>query len=315
LVAYRFNELNEDLREKLRQMPATSKQASLRSGGSIALEMLKSMLLKGEDGELYSFVWTDSLSNEMVDTLLSFGQASMRSHLSMNSKFMYTPAHIERMLLDTNSDVVVGVLRRKEIKITREQFDRGINSAEPNIAFWYGQRNEFEPSTDQYESALTSPDAPTRRGAAFDLRFTPTAEQTKRALKDPAIRNIFIGRKDVTLTDADFDACTISQDVGERFACVRRSDYPLTQQRFNIVFSDWNQNVPRFFLQRTGVPQPDLSPYIRNALETGSEKLQLTIAQMNELNLDDGLLKLGSQSKNTAVRAAFCRRQINLCGQ
>jgi hypothetical protein len=135
LVSSRFTQLNESQKASLRSLPVTQKQAALRSGGTIALDMLRGMLKRGEDGELLSIAWSEDLTPEMVDAILELRKTATRSHFSMSSKFMYSPAQIEQMLLDANAEVVIGVLRRNELKITREQFDRGISSAPPNIAF------------------------------------------------------------------------------------------------------------------------------------------------------------------------------------
>jgi hypothetical protein len=308
-----FRNLTPEQQAALRSIDATRQDAVLRSGGPQAVALLRSLIQSGKEDSLHYFVWTDPMSPEMVDSILQLGTPALRSHLAMNSQFMYSPAQIERMLTDPVRDVVVGVLRRNEIDITREQYDRGIDTAPPDVAFWYRSKDRFVPTPAQIEAGLTAAEASTRRGWAMDLRYTPTPAQTRRAMQDDAIVTSFLGRRDVIISDAEFEACTTATDVGVRFACVSRPDYPLTQARFEAIASDWNSNVLRFFLERKGVERPDLDPFIRQALVSAKVDVLLSMAANSALPLEPAHFELASRSPHEKVRQAFCRRQSKPC--
>lgn len=313
LVTNKFRSLTPEQQAVLRESPITRRDATLRSGGPAALSLLREMLEKDDESGLNRFVWTDALSVEMVDTVLKFGSPSMRKHLAMNSKFMYTPEQIETMLTDAEEGVAMGVLRRRDLIITRAQFDRGINSTSPQLVFWYHGRNEFSPTAMQVEEGLTASHVPTRRGWAFDTRYAPTPEQTRRALKDREIAAAFLGRKDITLTAGEFDACTTSTDTNVRFACVKRADYPLTQSRFEAMATDRNSNVLRFFLQRKETTPPDLDVYIKSALANAPPDVLVAMAGNSALPLLPAHIAIGIQSPNEKVRNAYCRRPGAMC--
>lgn len=313
LVTRKFTSLTPEQQATLRESPITRRDATLRSGGSYAISRLRKMLEKDDESGLSYFVWTDPLSVEIVDTILEYGSPSMRRHLAMNSKFMYTPDQIEAMLADSEQNVVIGVLRRKDLSITRAQFDRGIDSPSPTVAFWYRLRDEFSPTAKQVEDGLTASDASTRSSWAIDLRYTPTPEQTRRALKDPELAAAFLQRKDIILTAGEFDACTTSVDFRVRFACVKRADYPLTQSRFEAMASDLNPNVLGGFLERKETTPPDLDPYIQSALANAPPDVLVAMAGNKSLPLLPAHLAIGIQSQNGKVRAAFCRRPGAMC--
>jgi hypothetical protein len=273
LVQGRIDALSAEQRTKLKANPATQEAVLLRSSPAEALLAFERIVNSGDRNRVNSAMYAlPNVSNEMVDLLIDKGTPDMRYDLSMQSKHAYTPQQVDKLLRDPNPSVKVGVLRRDEVPITRQQYDAGINHTGSSLAFWYRAREEHMPSAAQIELGLTSPDAPTRRGWVFDKRVTLTEAQTRRALNDPSLFVPVLARPEVKLTEQDFDRCTVHQEVEIRFACVSRADYPLTQARFETIVADWNTNVLRNLLDRQLTTPVDYGPYIARALDTASER-------------------------------------------
>jgi hypothetical protein len=316
LVQGRIDALSAEQRTKLKANPATQEAVLLRSSPAEALLAFERIVNSGDRNRVNSAMYAlPNVSNEMVDLLIDKGTPDMRYDLSMQSKHAYTPQQVDKLLRDPNPSVKVGVLRRDEVPITRQQYDAGINHTDSSLAFWYRAREEHMPSAAQIELGLTSPDAPTRAGWIFDKRVTLTEAQTKRALNDPSLFVPVLARPEVKLTEQDFDRCTVHQEVEIRFACVSRADYPLTQTRFEAIVADWNTNVLRNLLDRQLTTPVDYGPYIAQALDTASEKVVLAIGKFDALPVSDELIRKAAGSRSAAVRQAFCSRKPALCRQ
>jgi hypothetical protein len=316
LVETRLDALLPQQREALKRNPHTQEAVLLRSTPAEALAAFERVVKSGDLNRLNSVMFAmPNLSNEMVDRIIDLGTPAMRHHLAMQSQHAYTPQQVAKLLGDPNKDVRIGVLRRSEVPITAAQMAEGINHADADLAFWYHQRKEYLPTPAQVEQGLTSPDAPTRRGWVFDKRITLTEAQVRRALQDPALLVPALGRQEVKLTEADFDRCTRHEDVGVRFACVSRLDYPLNQARFEAIVTDWNGNVLRNLLERK-LPMPvDYEPYVARALDNANDKVLIAIGRADALQVSDELIRKAASTKSAAVRQAFCGRNPPLCKQ
>jgi hypothetical protein len=313
LIVHRLQQLSTAHRETLRQMPALADLLVARQGGEPARALLEQQLRTKTDGEVLALFSLYELNAELVDTMLAFGSDTLRGQLAMQSRFAYTPTQIERMLTDNNRDVQIGVLRRRDLPVTREQYDRGLKHSDKGVVFWYAQREGFAPSAAQIETALSSPEPSIRRGMVLRKEVSLTPDQVKRALQDPAVRAMVIGRADVKLSEAELDSCILDSDVGTRFACVRRPDFTLTPLRWSSIARDTNGNVLRFLLERkTGAPV-NWSQWIEKTLREDPPQVQQKLLREPLLPFTPELLRLAAKSTHPAVRRSACEREPAAC--
>ncbi len=314
LVAHRWDSLTAEQQSVLLKDPNSAQRAALRAGGQLALDALATIVAKDDLSGLQGYLYSNpNPSAQAVDLVLEKGGAQLRSFMSMNSKVMYTPGQIDRMLRDPEHDVKIGVLRRKELAITREQFTQGVNHPNNDIAFWYRMREEYVPTADEIEKGLSNPDAPTRRGWLFDKRYKITAAQVDRAIKQNEVRGALLSRDDWTMTEAQMDACLKDPEVSHRFACVQRTDFLINQLRFEAIVMDWNQNVLNFFLNKSAERKQQVLPYIAAALQSQNRELILKIVRARDFEFTDAQVQAGMASKDREVRTEFCRRQPQPC--
>lgn len=108
--------------------------------GSVAGHMEK-LIATGDPSRIKHIVWAmKPIPSELVDLVLRHPDATVRSHLTTNGNFQPTAAQVDLILQDPDRDVQIGLLRKSEIPISREQLSKGINHADKNLAFWYRHR-------------------------------------------------------------------------------------------------------------------------------------------------------------------------------
>jgi hypothetical protein len=312
LIAKRYAALTAEQRRELERKPETAPYMTLKAGGAGAVELL-ARRIKDVDAEQFARLlpFLPTLTPEVVDLILSSGTLAMRRNLTMNSAFDYSDEQKERILQDSDPDVQIGLLRRKDVRLTDAQVARGINHRDPKLSFWYQRIDSYTPTAEQIEIGLTAADSPTRYGWAQDKRVSLTPKQVQRGLADSSANVVggFLLRSDIALTEANFDACTAHPDIFVRFACVSRADYTLTQKRFAQMVGDENSNVLRSFLQRKGVPPVDLDPFVREAFRHAPEDLLLAMAANRALPLTkEQIQNIPSAAMTSRVMQAFSRR-------
>ncbi|MGV3727810.1 TadE/TadG family type IV pilus assembly protein [Hydrogenophaga sp.] len=313
LIMRRLSQLSPAQREALSQSPQLADLLVIRQGGEPARAHLEKQLRSRSDDEMQGIFGLYELTSAMVDTVLAFGSDALRSRMAMQSHFVYTPAQIERMLTDKNRDVQIGVLRRRDLPLTREQYDRGLAHPDKGVVFWYSQREGFNPTATQVEAALTDPEPATRRGMVLRKDVDLTPEQVKRALQDPALRAMVIARADVRLSETELDSCTVDRDVNTRFACVRRSDYTLSDLRWNSIARDSNGNVLRFLLQSKKATPLDWPRWLEKSLREDPPEVQQKLLRERLLPFTPDLLRLAAKSIHPTVRRSACERDPAVC--
>lgn len=313
LIVHRLPQLSTAQREALKQEPRLAELLIIRQGGKPARTLLEQQLRSKSDHEMLRIFRLYELTTEVVDTVLDFGSETLRIYMTMQSRFVYTPAQIERLLTDKNKDVQIGVLRRRDLPITREQYDRGLGHADKDLVFWYSQREGFVPTAAQIESALNSAEPSTRRGMVLRKDVVLTLDQVKRALQDPALRAMVIGRADVKLSEADLDSCIVDSDVGTRFACVGRPDFTLNALRWNSIARDANGNVLRFLLERRTAAPVDWSRWLEKSLLEDPPDVQQKLLRERLLPFTPELLRIAAKSNHPAVRRGACQREPVVC--
>ena len=312
LIATRYEALNAAQREQLARRSSVAPYMTVRAGDAAAVELLTRLIKDGDGGRFSQLLaYFPALNDAVVNLILNSGTPTMRTALTMNSAFNYNAEQKEAILLDADRAVQIGLLRRKDVKLTTEQVARGINHPDKDLAFWYRQVKGYAPTAEQIEIGLTSSDAPTRAGWALNERIALMPSQAQRGLADTSayIVAIFLQRGDISLTEANRDACTSHPDVSVRFACVKRADYTLTQKRFEQIATDANSNVLRMFLERKNSPAVDLNPFFDEALRSASESALLAIAANSALPLTPEQIKrVPAALTSPQVEQAFARR-------
>ncbi|OIQ87452.1 hypothetical protein GALL_307030 [mine drainage metagenome] len=275
-------------------------------------------LIKGKnDSDIKTAILKfNPIPTEIVDLLLIQDNSAVRRQLTMNGKFTPTPQQLETILNDTDPGVRIGILRRRDVVLSAEQINRGINHQNQDLAFWYRMRNDFLPTPEQIEEGLSSPTVMTRRSYAHMEKITPTSAQIERGLtdSDSNVRWAFLLRKNITLDDRQLDRCTVDPVFQVRDVCVRRPDYQLTQARFEAILFDKNPNILSAFTDRGSPASVRLDQFIWVTLKESPPNIQVALATSKWLPLSDEQIQFGLNSKNEEVRAAFCRRQKNTCG-
>lgn len=313
ILLARYASLTPMQRDRLVADPLSAEEATLRVGDARALAILKTILqTKSLERFQYAMKFL-TLSEDAVDIILGEGSDKMRASLAMESKFTYTPQQIDRMLSDHVDAVRIGVLRRKDISITYEQYLAGLNSsADDTLTFWYVSRKEHMPTPEIVERDLARGDQPRRRRWASDTRLTLTDAQVKRGLGDAILRPILIKRSDIKLTDLQMDECTWDSDVSVRFACVGRPDYVMTQRRFESIVTDENPNVFNTYIRRKQAPV-DLTPFVRKTLLDMKVDVFVAAASNKEISLPDDLVRQAAELGYSSVRKAACARKPDVC--
>lgn len=313
LVEKRYEVLTSEQRTVLEKHPATALRMTLRAGGQPALALLQMYLMENDIQQIRrTFNAMNNPSSEAIDLVLKHGSPKVRGWMAMEIKSTYTPQQIEAMLTDPEPDVQIGVLRRYELPITDAQYQRGIKHAHPKIAFWYLNRQEHLPSDEAIELGLNSPRESTRRGWVLDNRYKMTPQQIERVWQQPALRGALLGRPDWTISAARADECTVDPEVTIRFSCVKRPDYTLTHDRFKWIVLDWNQNVLSELMHRKS-GAPDVAPFIEHAIDHANNLVLLRIARARDLHISEAQVQRAQRHPNPEVRAAFCKRQPQIC--
>jgi len=250
------------------------------------------------------------IPGQIVDMVLGHPDAELRTRLTMDGNFTPTPAQVERILRDPVPDVRIGLLRRRDVSISPQLLNEGINDHNENLAFWYRNHRDFLPTAEQTEEALSSPDIMKRRSYALMDKIKVSPAQIERGLKDPddVVRGAFTGRKDITLTPAQLDRCTTDAAFSVRENCVERADYHMTQSRFEHILFDKNPNILFVFTGKYKEKTIDLKEFIARTLTDGSPEVQIALARNRGIKLDNAQMQAGLQSPNAKVQAAFEER-------
>ncbi len=312
LLLTRFNELTPSQITTLKSspFPLVRRTAVLRSGDGQALSLMAQIIQTEPDSAISSALRVlPALTSGLVELLINHRSVEVRRNFTMNHFFTPTAAQIEKILNDPDHQVQVGLLRRKDMIFSDAQIARKINDPDEHIAFWYRSLAGIR-TPDQIEKGLTSDNVVTRRGWAFEDKFTPAQAQINRGLKDPdsIVRSAFIQRKDVVLSPDQFDGCTIDIDFSVRDRCIRRADYALTQWRFERILLDKNPNIPATLLRKSTAGAAYLKPFIDMAIQNSEEAVLLKLAENRDILLSDSHIRKGLESPSRAVRMAFCKR-------
>lgn len=172
LLATRYEALNAAQREQLARRSSVAPYMTVRAGDAAAVELLTRLIKDGDDGRFSQLLaYFPALNDAVVNFILNRGTPTMRTALTMNSAFNYKAEQKEAILLDADRAVQIGLLRRKDVKLTTEQVARGIKHPDKDLTFWYRQAKRYAPTAEQIEIGLTSSDAPTRAGWALNERI------------------------------------------------------------------------------------------------------------------------------------------------
>jgi hypothetical protein len=312
LALSRFDSLTE--LQRARVVPGVSDRArrdlTLKQGGAAADSLLMSMIETASDEDLRRALSQRMPNEQHVDLILTRRSPSARRALISEIMFAPTPAQIERLLMDPDPIVQIGLLRRRDVVLSQAQILRGLESPDRDLRFWYARREDFRPAPEQIERALSSPDADVRALWWRITVFTPTSAQIERALDDPnaRVRAAILARKDVVLTPARLDQCLRSSEFSWRVGCIERPEFSINQARFEQLLLDTNPNVPARLIERARRDGVDLVPMIDVAWESGSESLLIALGSTRDLALQERHVTAGTQHASPWVRAAFCRR-------
>ena len=244
---------------------------------------------------------------EIANTILAGAPLTVRRHLMMHGRFTPTPSQIAIALNDADSEIRIGLLRRRDLDLPAHVVSAGMFDPDEDVAFWYRQRKEFHPTAAQVEIGLSSPRLLIRRGFALDKEILPNTAQVERGLTDAdeVVRSAFAARKNITLTDVQLDRCMVDTQFQVRYACIQRPDFQLNQTRFEILLHDKNPNMLSVFSDQNRKPLWDLSPFVWATLKFAPVTTRLALAKQTVLSLNHEQIRMGLMANEDEVRAAF----------
>jgi len=321
LVDRYYTLIDDKTSAKLSRNPGLRSQLLMLRGGPAALAELERIVATKNEGLIRSAMYQAKIHEHddarigMVDLIISSAPIAIRRELSMGSRAIYTPAQIRTLLTDTDKEVRIGVLRRRELRLPAELITQGLSHPDRDLVFWYQQRAEALGSPDQLEAGLTNAHPPTRAGWIYDKRYTLSLVQMARALADPAetVVNAALSRHDIPITDAQLDACVLHPSPSIRFACVSRADFLLTESRWFSMATDWNSNTWRMHLNKHPNSAASYDAFFENAIKTASQKQLKAVAENKAIDLSSLQLTAGRNHTDAQVREAFCARDRAAC--
>lgn len=236
-------------------------------------------------------------------------------HLIQTYAPPYTPEQIDRILASDDPDHHIWLVRNRDFRLTRAQYERGVMHPNEKVSFWYRVRDDHTPSPQMIEEALTSPDRHTRYLWLMQSRIRLTPAQVARALEEPdeSTRRAAYARKEVMLTPVQLDACLREADYLTREVCVKRPELTLTQERFENIVGHSNRNLFRGYLDARKGQNIDLAPYVRQAMLTASDETLLRMAKLKELTITADDVRTVRDTRGRQVQAAYCRRVPEAC--
>lgn len=287
----------------------------LRKRDSQAAARLMQIIDQGNQQTIMGALFQFGIPSEQhVDRLLQSRDVELRRALTMNIKFTPTPPQLEQILNDPDATVRIGLLRRDDVAIPAALVSLGINHPDKQLQFWYAARKDYVPGAAEVETGLTSIDVPERRGWLMRKNITLTQTQIDRAFASRDTRSFVAARPDVKLSAEQIEDCITDDDYTVRDTCVRRADFEINPERFAKLMRDTNPNIPETLARESKNRKVDLTPFVNQALASGSEDLAVAIGKTRALDITDAQLKAGISSSDQAIRRAFCRREQARCG-
>ncbi|MFN7696201.1 MAG: hypothetical protein ACK5O3_19365 [Burkholderiales bacterium] len=314
LGMYRWESLDEAQRGLvLSRLPQRQRTlVLLRAGGPGADAQLLETIRSGSESEIRRQILARGTVHEShVAALLAHPSVVLRRFLTMDVKFTPTPSIIETILRDPDTDVQVGLLRRRDVSLAAAQLAQGVHHPDRNLAFWYLNHPSYTPTPADVERGLTAADPRVRRSWALLKGYAMTESQLARGLADAdaSTRLAFWQRKEAKLNDAQMDRCLREADFSARDACLQRPEFSLTQERFDWILVDANPNIPGRLFERAAREAWELKAFVDASLRKTSAEGLRRLALETGLALTDAQIQLGRESAEAGVRAAFCQRK------
>ena len=316
VLRYRYDALTEAQLNGLLENTQTRSMARLAGGGAAALEELERVLRAGDETEtVFAFKRLRAITPKVIDLVLEAGNRTAIVHLIQTYAPPYTPEQIDRILASDDPDHHIWLVRNRDFRLTRAQYERGVMHPNEKVSFWYRVRDDHTPSPQMIEEALTSPDRHTRYLWLMQSRIRLTPAQVARALEEPdeSTRRAAYARKEVMLTPVQLDACLREPDYLTREVCVKRPELTLTQERFENIVGHSNRNLFRGYLDARKGQNIDLAPYVRQAMLTASDETLLRMAKLKELTITADDVRTVRDTRGRQVQAAYCRRVPEAC--
>lgn len=320
LIKYRLDQLSAEQVQQLAANPHTSRTLTLARGGPDAAQALREALQAGDESTLRSrdLNYLPAVTTELLDVILSQGSERLQMLIEDRYKPDYTAEQLEQVLAHGQTELHIRLVGRRKLPLTLEQYERGLMHPDGrNIAFWYHQREDRQPSAQLAEQGLTSPDPQMRARWLHNRHIRLDAQQMARALADENadLRGIAYTRKDVALTDAQLDACLQEDSISARFACVKRPEMRLTGWRFERMVSDRNPNVLRDYVKAHEPEQAQLAEHVSRLAREGDEKQLRDMARFagKELPVTEEDVRVIHQRHGEAVSRPYCRLLPQAC--
>lgn len=320
LIKYRLDQLSPEQLQLLAANPHTSRTLTLARGGPDAAQALREALQAGDESTLRSrdLNFLPAVPAELLDVILSQGSERLQMLIEDRYKPDYTAEQLEQVLAHGQTELHIRLVGRRKLPLTLEQYERGLMHPDGrNIAFWYHQREDRQPSAQLAEQGLTSPDPQMRARWLHNRQIRLDAQQMARALADENadLRGIAYTRKDVALTDAQLDVCLQEDSISARFACVKRPEMRLTGWRFERMVSDRNPNVLRDYVKAHELEQAQLAEHVSRLAQEGDEKQLRDMARFvgKELPVTEEDVRVIHQRHSEAVSRPYCRLLPQAC--
>lgn len=311
LIAQWLPQLPDAYVARLKTMPPYDRMIAIALGKSDALDDLRRALKAQNDAEVRRFMALHkNYDDAVMEAIFTHGTDRWKQEAIDRRQSEFTPAQIERALTDPSVDVQIWLLRRKDVRISRAQYDRGINHPDEKVAFWY-RLAAHVPSSEQVDAGLASPDEPTRWSWATRQDIVLTAKQIEKVRQDPESRRVRYSiwpRPEWTPTEADLDKCFAEMDGYAMGTCISRNDFDIRPQWFEAILRNPNRNVFRAWLKHPRFSQATYEQMLHELALRADDQLLQGLMNDNQLLFSDEHTQIFPVGVTLGVKRAYCRR-------